>query len=422
MSGDQLTASDQQETGGRPSPYLVVAVLWTLLFAMASQAMVVAPILPRIGETLAVPDAYLGTLVTAYAGLVGVFALVAGPVSDRVGRRRILLGGAGVLSAALALHGVAWDFGSLLAARALAGAAGGVLNGAAVAYVGDYFPPERRGWANGWVIAGIASGQILGIPAGVLVADRFGFRWTFVGFAVPTAVAAILVWRLLPRPDAARDRSRLTVRNAVAGYAGLVATPRTGVATGLFVLLFAAGSLYTTYLPTWLEVGLDATPATVATLFLVAGVVNAAASPVAGWLADRLGRKPVVVGASVGVTLFTSATAFPRSTLPVAALFVLVMAMFAARSGPLMTQVSELVGDDRRGSLLSLATGLGQMGAGLGGALAGVAYGTVGYPATAAVAGGLMLVGVLVVWGFLPETVDGGATGDAAREVIQEGS
>ncbi len=119
--------------------------------------MIVAPILPRISEELGIPVASLGTLATAYAVSVGVFALVTGPISDRVGRRRVLIGGALVLTIALVLHGLARSFGSLLLVRSFAGAGGGALSGAAVAFVGDYFPSNRRGWANGWIMSGIAA-------------------------------------------------------------------------------------------------------------------------------------------------------------------------------------------------------------------------------------------------------------------------
>src|SRR5690606_26547677 len=137
---------------------------WLLVFASSSQIMIISPILPRIGEQLGINETLQGTLVTAYAVLVGIMALVTGPISDKIGRRKILLYGAGGMAIALACHGLAVNYISLLLVRSLAGMAGGILSGAAVSYVGDYFPYERRGWANGWIMSGIAMGQIIGIP------------------------------------------------------------------------------------------------------------------------------------------------------------------------------------------------------------------------------------------------------------------
>ena len=130
------------------SPYVVVFTLWLLVFSSASQTMIISPILPQIGDDLDIADAVLGTLVTAYSLMVGLFAILSGPVSDRIGRRRILLVGCGVMTVALASHGLVDSYWSFLGVRVFAGMAGGVLSGAAVSYIGDYFPYDRRGWAT----------------------------------------------------------------------------------------------------------------------------------------------------------------------------------------------------------------------------------------------------------------------------------
>src|SRR5690606_10088794 len=161
-----------------------------MVFSSSSQVIIIAPILPRIGAALDIPATLLGTLITGYAVMLSLFALIMGPISDKFGRRHVLLIGSISMSAALFLHGIADSYLSLLIVRALAGAAGGALSGAAVAYVGDYFPYERRGWANGWVMSGIAFGQIIGVPVGTLLADFFGFRWPFLMFAFSMLLAS----------------------------------------------------------------------------------------------------------------------------------------------------------------------------------------------------------------------------------------
>lgn len=81
----------------RQSLYIVFS-LWLLVFSAASQTMIISPILPQLGEELGIRDAVLGTLVTAYSLMVGIFAILAGPVSDKVGRRRILILGTAVMT------------------------------------------------------------------------------------------------------------------------------------------------------------------------------------------------------------------------------------------------------------------------------------------------------------------------------------
>ena len=88
--------------------------------------MIISPILPLIGEELQIGDAALGTLVSAYSLMVGAFAIMSGPVSDKIGRRRILLLGTGAMTVALSLHHFIAGYASFLMLRTVAGMAGGI--------------------------------------------------------------------------------------------------------------------------------------------------------------------------------------------------------------------------------------------------------------------------------------------------------
>src|SRR5690625_5274963 len=103
--------------------------LWLFVFSSSSQVSVVAPILARIGEELSVPVDLQGLLITAYAVFVGHAALITGPVSDRIGRRRILVYGSTAMAVALGLNALAFIFRSLLFFLSIAGITGGILSG-----------------------------------------------------------------------------------------------------------------------------------------------------------------------------------------------------------------------------------------------------------------------------------------------------
>ena len=387
------------------NPRIIVFALWLLIFSVASQAIIIAPILPRIAEQLVVSEALLGTLITSYAVMVGVFSLITGPISDRYGRRDILLAGTALMTVSLALHGLAWNYTSLLAVRALAGVAGGILNGAAVAYVGDYFPRERRGWANGWVFSGFAAGSIAGIPLGTVLAEQFGFRWPFLAFALTVAVAFVLVFTMVPQPDVAHT-DHLTVRSALGNYAELLGRKDVAAATVVFLVMFLANSMYIAFLPTWLEASLGVTSGAIAGIFFFGGIASVLAGPRAGQLSDRVGRKPLIIGASLGIAVLMLLTSIVAVNIwAVYVLFFFVMGLFASRGTPFQTLMTEMVSGDRRGSFLSLTVGVGQFGNGLGGAVAGAAYATVGYPATTVIGAASMVLIAVLVWRFLPETV-----------------
>jgi predicted MFS family arabinose efflux permease len=390
----------------RPPAWATLAALWLLVFSVTTQTMILAPILPRVAEQLRISEGRVAWISTGYSVAVALVAVVAGPVSDRVGRRRMLLAGAAAMTVGLALHALALGFGSFLAVRVLTGAGGGVLTGATAAYVGDYFPPERRGWANGWVMSGMAAGQVLGIPVGTLLAARSGFRAPFLVFAATMGIAWLMIVRWVPHAEVELQRAPLGVRYLLRHYRALLAQREAAVAVLSSFGMFGGTALYILFLPTWLEEARGATPGQVALLFAIGGVATVLTGPAAGRLSDRTGRKRLVIGASIGLALGIAATVpLARSMAGAYLLFGGTMALFAARASPFQAMMAEIVPDRQRGSLMSLSMAVGQAGSGVGSALAGATYAYWGFGGNTVVAACAALAMAALVAVYLPETM-----------------
>ena len=366
--------------------------------------MILSPILPRIGDELAIPDALLGTLVSVYSIMVGVFAILAGPVSDKVGRRQILILGCTSMAAALFMHGFVTGYYSFITVRIFAGCAGGMLSGAAVSYIGDYFPYERRGWATGWVMSGSAFGQIFGIPMGILMADRWGFRSPFYLFAITMGLTVILLFLRVPQPNVLRSKHRLSVSKAATDYMAMLRRPDIAWAAGAYFMMFLGVSIFVIYLPTWLERSVGLTGDQIALMFVVGGVANVLTGPNAGKLSDKIGRKGIILMSCVGLSILMFLTT-QFITGPVAAyvFFFFTMVLVAMRISPFSALLTALVSDERRGSLMSLTVALGQVGFALGGAVAGPLYADIGYGSNTALSAVFVLIMGLIVWFFVPE-------------------
>ena len=361
--------------------YFVLGSLWLLVFTSASQAIIVTPILPLIGEALSIPPVWRGTLQGVYSWALAASALFAGPISDRVGRRKVLLVGSGAMAATLAAHGLATSFEGFLAVRVLAGICGGALSGAAVSYVGDAFPPERRGWATGLVMSGVPFGLVLGIPAGRVLAASLSFRLPFLAFAALMAAAFLLMLRFLVQPPVERESEKLGLVSALLRYRQLIAEPGVSAAVWSFVLMYGSLSLLITYLPQWLtdrfplEVQLFGHPLAfgslrldfIATLFLVGGVVSVIAGPKAGSLSDRIGRKPLILASCLGLSV-TMLLLVPllRERWMAYVFYCAIMGLFSLRMSPFQALMTELVSGRLRGSLLALSISAGQIAFGVG--------------------------------------------------------
>jgi|TARA_B100000809_G_scaffold221901_1_gene230512 predicted MFS family arabinose efflux permease len=388
----------------KASTGIIIFALWLLVFSASSQIMIITPILPLIGQELGIGESRLGMLVSAYAIMVGVFAIVAGPVSDKIGRRRILLLGTAVMTVSLLMHYFVEGYFSFLAARLFTGSAGGILSGSAVSYIGDFFPYHRRGWATGWVMSGMAFGQIAGIPIGIVMAGTYGFKVPFYLFAVAMGATFLLIWFRVPQPDVQRAEGPLTVASAVRNYRAMLAKREIAAAATAYFTMFVGVSLFVVYLPYWLEQSLGVSSNAIAGLFVVGGIANVLTGPQAGKLSDRIGRKRIIIMSSVGLSLvMLLTTVLVREFWAAYVLYFVLMVLVAARLSPFSALLTALVSDERRGTLMSMTIALGQIGFAVGAAAAGPMYGRFGFASNTVLGAVAVLIMAGIIAYLVPE-------------------
>ncbi len=381
---------------------VVLAPLWLILFVSSVQQVIVAPILPRIGEELqlgADSEPVLGLIGTSFSLTLMLFALIAGAVSDKLGRRKIILIGSSALALTLILHAFAVTLGLLILLRGLSGAAAGILTGSFAAYIGDYFPYEKRGAALGWVISGFAAGWIIGIPAGTILADRMGYTAPFVAFGWIMVVTFGLVLFMLPQPEVKLDEAPLSIGRALSKYWRLARGRLPGTMVVCYFLMYSCVGLFIFFLPTWLEKEVALTSTQVASLFLVAGITQVVASPVAGKLSDRTGRKVLIVTASLcSCAIVGSVTLFVTGLVTATIFFCLATTFESFRAAPMQALMSSMVSSDQRGAFFSLCNAVGQFGFGCGSALAGLLYVKAGYVSNSIAGAACMGLVAIAIW------------------------
>jgi MFS transporter, DHA1 family, multidrug resistance protein len=190
------------KTGHRKS---IVILSFTLVVVMLGYGMVI-PIFPFYIEKLGASGSQFGLLIATYAFMEFLFAPLWGSVSDRAGRKPILL--LGVLGNGLSLlaFGLSTRLWMLFAARALAGILSSATFPTALAYVSDHTSDDERGGGMGILGAAMGLGVILGPGVGGwLAADALSTPF-FVAAGL-SLVALLLIGLLLPEshPGSARD-------------------------------------------------------------------------------------------------------------------------------------------------------------------------------------------------------------------------
>ena len=149
------------------------------------------PSLPGIGEALAAPYALVALSIGGYLAVTAGLQLVMGPLSDRLGRRPVLLASLAVFALASVGCALATEIRTFLACRMLQGAviAGAVLSRAIVR---DMLPPREAASLLGYISMAMAVAPMLAPVLGGALDQAFGWRSGFWAFAAMGA--ALLAW------------------------------------------------------------------------------------------------------------------------------------------------------------------------------------------------------------------------------------
>ncbi|WP_205857811.1 MFS transporter, partial [Phytoactinopolyspora endophytica] len=164
----------------RARPGLVLGLACTATSIVSLDIAIVNVALPSIQRDLGVSQDSLQWVVVAYGMLLGGFLLAGGRMTDMLGRRRILLTGLGLFTAASLEAGIAQSTGVLITARGLQGLGGALMTPAALSLLAAAFPEGReRNRALGIfaAVGGVAGS--LGVAASGLIAAGPGWRWAF---------------------------------------------------------------------------------------------------------------------------------------------------------------------------------------------------------------------------------------------------
>ena len=172
---------------------VVVGMLAFLQFAVILDFMLMAPLGALIMPALSVTPAQFGTVVSAYAFAAGISGLLTAGFADRFDRKKLLLFFYTGFIAGTAWCGVAQSFESLLLARIVTGLFGGVIGSVVLAIATDLFPPQMRGRVMGFIQTAFAASQILGIPIGIYLSNRWNWHVPFLALVVLGVIGGLLI-------------------------------------------------------------------------------------------------------------------------------------------------------------------------------------------------------------------------------------
>lgn len=268
-------------------------------FGIGTTEFVMMGLLPEVASDMGVSISSAGGYISLYALGVVIGAPVLTAAGLRARRKSMLLGMMGVFIVGNLLSALAPTHNLLLAARFLAGLPHGVFFGIGAVVAASLVGPDKRGRAISMMFVGLTVANIVGVPAGTLLGQAMGWRWTFglvaaIGVVALAAVAALVPQQ--PRPTEVSLRGELTA----------FARPQVWLAFAVVVFGFAATFSFYSYIQPLLTEVSGYTPMAATILLALFGTGMTVGTVLGGRLADRSPMKTLYVFLSALALLLTA--------------------------------------------------------------------------------------------------------------------
>jgi len=351
---------------------LVICLLAFLQFTIILDFMVLSPLGAMIMPALRVTPTQFGLLVSAYAFSAGTAGLFAAGFTDRFDRKKLLLFFYAGFVAGTFLCAVANSYHFLLVARMVTGLFGGVIGSIVFAITTDLFEYRLRGRVMGVVQAAFAASNVLGLPIGLFLANRWSWHAPFFLIA-GTSLAVGVVIVLCLRPINAHLSERAD-KSPLHHFVHTVSTPRYLQGFAATVLLATGGFMLLPFASAFTVHNVGIPIERLPLIYTVTGVFSMIAGPLIGRASDAFGKFTVfAIGCAwtiVMVLIYTHLGVTPiEIVILVNVLLFIGVSSRMISSSALITAIPSPLD---RGSYMSISSSLQQISGGFAAALAGI--------------------------------------------------
>ncbi|MBO9612802.1 MAG: MFS transporter [Dyadobacter sp.] len=281
----------------------IIALLATLQFTVVLDFMVLSPLGYILLDKLSITTSQFGLVVSAYAFSAGASGLLTAGFADKFDRKKLLLFFyVGFLIGTL-FCGIAPTYHFLLAARVFTGIFGGVIGSISFAIITDLFAINVRGRVMGFVQMAFASSQVLGIPIGLYLANKFSWHAPFLMIVGLGLIVGVLIVTQMKPINAHLQIERKG--NAFQHLAKTLARPDYLQGFAATALLATGGFMLMPFGTAFGVHNLGIAEASLPTLYMVTGISMLVFSPMIGKLSDKTGKYKVFLMGSTVTCIMT---------------------------------------------------------------------------------------------------------------------
>ena len=350
---------------------VVVGMLAFLQFAVILDFMLMSPLGAIIMPALHVTPVQFGHIVSVYAFAAGISGFLTAGFADRFDRKKLLLFFYTGFIAGTLWCGLATTYESLVAARIVAGAFGGVIGSIVLAITTDLFPPQMRGRVMGVVQTSFAASQILGLPIGIWLSGRWNWHVPFLALVVIGLIGGLFIALRMKPVD---EHLKLHPEHSAFWHLFHTVTQPRYLLSFISVLFLATGGFMlmpfsSAFTVNNLGISLDSLPI----IYLVTGIATIFAGPLVGKAADAIGKLRVFfVGTAIVIVMVLIYTHLGVSTLAVVtAINVVLFIGIFSRMIPFQALMTQVPAQTQRGSFNAINASISQLAGGLASLVAG---------------------------------------------------
>ena len=383
----------------------IIAILAILQFTLVLDFMVLSPLGAQLLVELNITTAQFGWVVSAYAFSAGASGLLAAGFADKFDRKKLLLFFYTGFIAGTFLCGIAPDYNFLLMARIVTGIFGGVIGAVSFAIITDLFKLEVRGRVMGFVQMAFAASQVLGLPIGLYLANKWGWHSPFimiVGLSIIVGIAIIVYMK--PINEHLKIQSD---RNALQHLGKTISNLTYLKAFAATILLATGGFMLMPFGSAFSINNLGITMEQLPLLYMITGIFSIGIGPLAGKLSDKIGKyKMFVIGSVISMVMVLIYCNL--DVTPLWIVIVINVIMFAgimARIIPSSALMTAIPDPQDRGAFMGINSSIQQISGGVAAAVAGMIvvqtstgklehYDILGY----VVVGAMVITIVMVYW------------------------
>ncbi len=366
-----MSITDETVEDLRKEKFYVI-ILAAIQFSHILDFVIMMPLGPNFMRVFNITTTQFSTLVSAYTFSAGIVGFLGALYADHFDRKKFLLFNFTGFIIGTAMCAMAQGFASLLIARIIAGAFGGVLNACVLSLIAELIPFKRRGMAMGVVMSAFSVASVVGIPIGLYLANIFDWHAAFIFICIVATVFWIASAIILPPVKVDHEPTSL-VQN-LKNFKKILVQPDYLISFSLTVILAFGVFGIVPFISPYMVKNVGLTEKDLPLIYLIGGTCTIISSRIIGKACDRIGSFKVfrflAIISILPMLLITNAPALPIwGALIITSLF---MVFVSGRFIPAMTLISGVVKPKERGTFMSLENSFRQLAAGASSQIAGI--------------------------------------------------